>query len=124
MKGNNENLLTLLHLTSILGSKNDHLFLCKVDGHRGTRGHTLGISVCWERTSVVDGVIWVKVLKILAIRSDEHVAHEKSVVGTSTDNSNLDLVLLVPSCESVDDVDTVSCVQIIDGTFSVDSPDL
>lgn len=66
----------------------------------------------------------MEVLKILAIRSDEHISHEKSVIGTSANDSDLDLVFLVPSCEAVYDVDTVSSVQVIDGTFSVDSPDL
>lgn len=66
----------------------------------------------------------MEVLKIFAIRADKHVAHEKSVVGTSTDDSDLDLVLLVPSCVTVDDVDAVSCVEVINGTLSVNSPDL
>ena len=63
-------------------------------------------------------------LKIFSIGSDEHISHKQSVVGTSTNNSDLDLVLLVPSCEAVDNVDSISCVQVINGTFTVDSPDL
>jgi len=63
-------------------------------------------------------------LEIFAIRSDEHIPHEQSMVGTGADDSDFDLVLLVPSCKSVDDVNTVPGVQVIDGTFSVNSPDL
>lgn len=63
-------------------------------------------------------------LKIFTVRSDEHIPHEQSMVGTGADNSDFDLILLVPSCKSVDDVDTVSGIQVIDSSFSVDSPDL
>jgi hypothetical protein len=63
-------------------------------------------------------------LKVLSIRSNEHIAHEESMVGTSTNNPDLDSVLLVPSRKAVHDVDTVSGVEIVDGTFTVDSPNL
>ena len=66
----------------------------------------------------------MEMLEIFSFRSDEHVSHEKSVVGASTHNSNLDLILLVPSRKAVDDVDPVSCIKVIDGAFSIDSPDL
>lgn len=46
------------------------------------------------------------------------------MVGTSADDSDLDLILLVPSCETLDDVDSVPCVQVIDSTFAVDLPGL
>jgi hypothetical protein len=63
-------------------------------------------------------------LKIFSIRANKHISHEQSMVGTSADNSNFDLVLLVPSCKSVDDVDSISCVQVVNGSLTVDSPDL
>lgn len=46
------------------------------------------------------------------------------MVCTSTDDSDSDSVALVPSCVTIDNVDTVSGVQVVDGTFSVDLPDL
>jgi len=46
------------------------------------------------------------------------------MVGAGADNAHLDSVALIPSCEAVDDVDSVSGVQIVNGTFSVDLPDL
>jgi hypothetical protein len=63
-------------------------------------------------------------LKIFPIRSDEHITHEESMIGTGADNADLYSVLLVPSCETVDDVDAVSCVQVVNSSLSVDSPDL
>lgn len=119
---NGEN--TLLHLTSVLGTKDNHLLLGEVDSDGGWGGHALGVSVGWERSGVVDGVIWVEVFKILAIWADQHVAHEESVVCTRADNANLDLVLLVPSCETIDNVDAVAGVEVIDSTLTVNLPDL
>jgi hypothetical protein len=46
------------------------------------------------------------------------------MVGTSTDNPDLDSVFLIPSCEAVYDVDTISGIEVVNGTFAVDSPDL
>ena len=46
------------------------------------------------------------------------------MVGTSTDNPDPDSVLLIPSSETVYNVDTISGVEIINSTFTVDSPDL
>ena len=66
----------------------------------------------------------MEVFEIFAFGSDEHVSHDESMVGTSTHDSDLDSVLLIPSCKAVDNVDAVSCVQVINGTFTVDSPDL
>lgn len=112
----------LLHLSCVLSTEDNHLLVGEVDGDRGSRGHTLRVSVGRERSGIVDSVIWVEMLKIFAVRSNKHVPHEQSMVGTRADNPDLDLVFLVPSCKSVDNVDAVSCVQIIDSTFTVDPP--
>lgn len=63
-------------------------------------------------------------IEVLSLRSDEHVAHEQSMIGTSANDSDPDAVLLVPSCKPVDNVDTISGVEVIDSTFTIDSPDL
>jgi hypothetical protein len=115
---------TLLHLSGVLRTEDNHLLFRKVDCNRGSRSHALSISVGGERSSVVNGVVWVEVLEIFSLRSDEHVSHEQSMVCTSADDSNSDAVFFIPSCESVDNINAVSGVQIIDSTLSVDSPDL
>jgi hypothetical protein len=46
------------------------------------------------------------------------------MVGTRANNADLDSVALIPSCEAVDNVDSVSCVQVVNGTFAVDLPNL
>src|SRR5262249_50314494 len=57
---------TLLHLASVLGTKNDHLLLGEVDGHRSGRGHACGVSVGWESTSIVDDVVGMETLQVLS----------------------------------------------------------
>ena len=66
----------------------------------------------------------MEVRELFTGRSDKHISHEESMVSSGTNNSNSDTVFLVPSCISINDVDTISCVEIIDGSFTVDSPDL
>lgn len=61
-------------------------------------------------------------LKVFALRPNEHIPHEEGMVGTRADNPNFDLVLLVPSCEAFDNIDSVSGIQVIDCSFSVDLP--
>lgn len=66
----------------------------------------------------------MEVFELFSRRSDKHVAHEKSMVGTSTDNTDADSVALVPSSVTIDNIDAVSCVEVVNGTFAVDFPDL
>lgn len=117
-------LLTFFHLTGILGTEDDHLFLGEVDGHGGGRGHTGGEPVCREGASVVDDIVGVEALQLLSRRADEHVAHEEGVVGASADDADVDAVALVPSCVAVDDIDAVAGVQVVDRALAVDLPDL
>jgi len=46
------------------------------------------------------------------------------MVGTGADDSNIDPVSLIPASEAIDNVDSIPGVEIVDGAFSVDSPDL
>lgn len=114
----------LLHFTGVFSTEDNHLLGSKVDGDGGDGGHTLSVTVGGESTGVVDGVVGVEVLKLLTRRADKHVAHEESVVGASADDTDANTVLLIPAGVTVDDVDTVTGVEVIDGTFAVDLPDL
>jgi hypothetical protein len=115
---------SLLHLASVLGSENNHLLLGEVDGDGCGRGHTSGPTVGRESTGVVDHVVRVEVLQLLAAGPNEHVAHEKSMVGTRADNTDVDAVALVPAGETIDNVDAVAGVEVVDSTLTVDTPDL
>jgi hypothetical protein len=46
------------------------------------------------------------------------------MVGARADNADTDPVLFVPASIAVDDVDAVAGVEVVDGTLSVDFPDL
>lgn len=115
---------TLLHLTGVLGSKNNHLLIRKVDGDGCSRGHTAGIPVGREGATIVDDIVRMEVLQLLSRRADQHVAHEESVIRAGAHDTDADPVALVPSCEAVDDVDALAGVEVVDGTLAVDAPDL
>lgn len=46
------------------------------------------------------------------------------MIGSGADDPNLDPVLLVPSSKSVYDIDAISGVQVVNGSFAVDLPNL
>jgi hypothetical protein len=117
-------ILTLFHLSGILSTENDHLLLSEVDSDRGRRGHAAGVPVGGESAAVVDGVVGVEVLELFSRGTNQHVAHEQSMVGASADNAHADPVALVPAGEAIDDVDALAGVEVVNGTLTVDAPDL
>ena len=66
----------------------------------------------------------MEVLELGGRWADQHVAHEESVVGTSANNSDLDPVALIPAGETIDNVDAVAGVEVVDSALAVDTPDL
>ena len=54
--------------------------------------------------------------------ADQHVAHEEGVVGAGADDAHADAVFGVPAGEAIDYVDAITCVQVVDGAFSVYAP--
>lgn len=115
---------TLLHLTGVLGTEDNHLLGGKVDGDGGGRGHTLSETVGGESTSVVDCVVGVESLQLLTGRTDQHVAHEEGMVGTGADDADLDAVLLVPAGITIDDINAIAGVEVVDSALAVNLPDL
>lgn len=63
-------------------------------------------------------------LKLFPRRANEHVPHEEGMVGSGADDPDIDTVTLVPSCEAIDNIDTIPGIQVVDCAFSVDFPDL
>jgi hypothetical protein len=64
---------TLLHLTGVLGTENDHLATLEVDLDGRLRGHAGGETVGGELAGVIDGEIGcAEVLELLLGRADEH----------------------------------------------------
>jgi hypothetical protein len=46
------------------------------------------------------------------------------MVGTSTDDTDTDAVTLVPAGVTINDIDAVAGVQVVDSALTVDTPDL
>jgi hypothetical protein len=46
------------------------------------------------------------------------------MVGTGADDTHADPVLLIPASVTVNDVDAVTGVEVVDSTLTVDLPDL
>lgn len=64
----------LLHLTCVLGAKDNHLHALEVDLDGGRRGHALGKAVGGELAGVVDDKVWLaKVGELCLGRSNQHV---------------------------------------------------
>ena len=66
----------------------------------------------------------MEVLQLVSRRADQHIAHEERMVGASTHNTDAYPVALVPAGESIDDIDAVPGVEVVNGTLAVDAPDL
>lgn len=56
--------------------------------------------------------------------ANEHSPHEEGVVGTSAHNADIESIALVPPGKAVNDIDAISGVEVVDGAFSIDAPDL
>jgi hypothetical protein len=46
------------------------------------------------------------------------------MVGTRADNTDVDAVALVPAGETINNVDAVAGVEVVDSALAVDTPDL
>jgi hypothetical protein len=55
-----------------------------------------------------------------ATKEGRTVVHEEGVVGARSDDANLDAVLGVPAGETVEDVNVVASVEVVDGALAVD----
>lgn len=51
------------------------------------------------------------------------LSHEKRMVSTSTDYTHLDTIFRVPASISINDIDPLSSVEVIDSSFSINEPD-
>jgi hypothetical protein len=101
---------TLLHLSGVLGTEDNHLHALEVDLDGCGRSHTGSETVRRELAGVVNNKVGLaKLLELVLGGTDEHVVHEEGVVGSCADHSDLDAVLGVPlesgieqSCNVVD----------------------
>lgn len=115
---------SFLHFPGVFGAQYDHLLGRKVDSHRCRRCHTSGKAIGRERTGIIDHVIRMKSLELFPRWTDEHIPHEQSMIRSGAYDADIDAVSFVPACEAIDDVDSVSGVQVVNGALAVDFPNL
>lgn len=111
---------TLLHFTGIFSTENDEFatFERKVDARAG--GKRRGRRIGFELTSVEDDEVGgAEIGEFLSGRTNQHIVHEQRVIGASANNTNLKTVFRIPSGVSVDDIEMIASVQIIDGARTV-----
>ncbi len=63
-------------------------------------------------------------LQLFALGPNEHVTHEEGMVGACADNSDIDPILLIPAGIAVDNIDSIAGVEVVDGSFAIDLPNL
>jgi len=82
------------------------------------------MAVAWKAAGVEnhegawEGIDFKEFQLIWAGRN-QHVLHEKGMIGAGGDNADGNSVLLVPSRETVNDIDSFLCVEIVHGTLSI-----
>ena len=100
----------LLHLSSIFSTQDDHLLLSEINCNGCGGCHPGCVSVGREGAGIIDGIVGVEIDELFSRWPDEHVTHEESMVGSGTDDSNVDAVPLIPSSKAIDDIDTIPCI--------------
>lgn len=86
--------------------------------------HRAYVPIRGEGTAIVDDIIRMKVLEFRLGRTDQHVAHEESMVSASADDTHAYPVALIPSRKAINNIDAVPGVEVVDSTLTVDAPDL
>ena len=96
--------------------------LCEIDGDRCCRCHASRESVRWESACIVNGIVGLEVFELFSRWSNEHVPHEQGMVCARADDANIDSESLVPAGVAIDDIYSISCVQVVDSALTVDAP--
>jgi len=100
-------------MTSALSSKTD------VDARRRT--HPSGETIRRESASVVDDEVGrAEVRTFIVCRADEHRVHEEGVIRQRADDADLHAILRIPSGETIDAIEPLARVEVIDSALAVD----
>lgn len=109
---------SFFHFASILGSKNDHFSLLEIQCNTSIAINIGNVFVGMELSSVEDiivGAICEVSFQLLCSWFNQHVIHEKGMIWPGTDNSNANSFFLVEACITIDNVKSLSCVEIVSG---------
>merc|ERR1719159_1163419 len=108
-----------LHLARVLCSEDDHLSTAEVHSDARRARHSVSVPVAWELPRIVDHEIRLEVNQLLLRRHHEHVLHEQGMVRAAANDPNPDAVLMIPTCEGVNDIELVLRVEVVDGALAV-----
>jgi hypothetical protein len=115
----------LLHFASVFRTEDHNLARFEIKVDAGFGGHSWGVSIRWESPAVeYDEIGLSKVYKLLFRRANEHRVHKQRVIRTRADNPHLYLCCRIPSGKSVETVNAVARVQVINRPLTVDREDI
>ena len=100
---------SFFHFTCILGSQYNHQIIFQIYLNCCFRANILNRQRCFVFTSIkymeIDLFIIRKIsLQFFRGRSNEHILHEKSMVGSTANNSNFKLIFRIPTSISVNNI--------------------
>mmetsp|Transcript_14907 Transcript_14907/g.33527 ORF Transcript_14907/g.33527 Transcript_14907/m.33527 type:complete len:244 (-) Transcript_14907:249-980(-) len=111
----------LLHLSSVLGAKDDHF--TSLEGHRDRcrAAHPCCESVGWEAPSIQDQewLLLQELLLFLWLDGDKHVLHKERMVSSRSDDSHSHPEVLLPASPAVHHIQTILKVQVVHSALSV-----
>ena len=97
---------TLLHFSSVRGTKDDELLCGEVNGDRSLIANIRDAFISDEFTSIEDGEVGAGGREVLLdeveLASDEHLLHEEGVIRSGRDDASLDAILLIPAGVTID----------------------
>ena len=99
---------TFFHFSGVLSTEDNHLSLVEVERNCSiidyVRDELVGSELTCVENVVVSSVGKVP-LQLFGCRSDKHIGHEESVIGTSAHDSDSDPFLGIPTSVAIDYVD-------------------
>jgi hypothetical protein len=112
---------SLFHVSGIFRSEDDEFFVFEAQVDTCRRAHAGREAISRKRACVVDHEIGsAKARKLLARRANEHRVHKKGVIWPRANDADIDAILWVPSCETVEAVKSLACVEVVERTLPVD----
>ena len=113
------------HLAGVFGAEDDHFAPLQANVDAGARSHLVRVRIGRELAGVVNHVIGLAEIRQFFGRGpNEHVAHEQRMVSPRANHAHFDPIARIPTGESVDHVQLLARVQIIDRALAVDDEHL
>ena len=111
----------LFHLTRIFRPQNNHLSHFKTHIHARRRGHLCRISVRGKSARIKNDIIRLaKIFELCARGAHKHIVHKQSMVSPGANNAHLNAIFGIPTRITVNHIDAVANIEIIDSPLSID----